>query len=111
MRPDRPKEGTAGHFFDARINGRRAVLGPVRSPSPLDHIGVKVVAFLMEKSELRGRRGVVPFEGLLTGRVDQRMGHAEGRHEIVNAVLLGQSSAHRSPAYQIFPTKIDHKTL
>lgn len=52
------------------------------------------LALLVKESELRSRRGVVPFKGLLTGLIDQGVRHAQCRHEVVNAAVWGNSSAH-----------------
>lgn len=92
--PDCVKEWAVGDFLHSGIDRRRVIPGPVRAPPPADHVGVQELAFLVEKGELSGRRGVVPLKGLLTGRIDQGVLHAQRRHEVVNAAVLGKSSAH-----------------
>lgn len=52
--------------------------GGSRQPrAPANHVGVKVLAFLVEDGKLRARCGVVAIEGLTAGVVDQCVGHAQ----------------------------------
>ncbi|MNP80499.1 hypothetical protein D3C76_1786170 [compost metagenome] len=58
---------------------------------------MQVFPFLVKDGELGGRGGVVSLERPVTGAVDQRVGHAERRDEVVDAIVLGKSSAHVQP--------------
>ncbi|MNI81725.1 hypothetical protein D3C73_1383690 [compost metagenome] len=111
VRPDRAEEWAVGNFLYPGIDWRGAVLGPVRAPSPANHVGVQVFTFLMEDRELSCRRSVVTLERLITRVVDQRVGHAQRRHEVVDAIILGKSSAHSSPPIRFVPPKIDRKAI
>lgn len=49
---------------------------------------MQVVALLMENGKLGGRGRVVPLGRLVAGVIDQRVGHAQGRYKVVDAVVL-----------------------
>jgi hypothetical protein len=48
----------------------------------------------VEEGELRGRSSVIALERLVAGIVEKGVGNAECRDEVVNAPVLGKSSAH-----------------
>jgi len=66
---------------------------------------------LVKERKLCGGGSVVAFERQIPDMVDERIRHAQGGNEVVNAAVLRTSSAHCLPAYLIFPTKIDRKTF
>ena len=92
--PDRFEECSVGDFLYPGVDRRGAVFGPVWSPSPADHVGPQKLAFLVEEGELCRRCGVVAFEWLIPGVVQQGVGDAQRCHKVVNASVLGKASAH-----------------
>lgn len=65
-----------------------AILCPVWTLSPTYHVGVQVLTFLMENRQLGGGSCVVTLEGLVAGVIDQRVGHAQSGHKVVDAIVL-----------------------
>ena len=77
-----------GDFLYPDVDRCGAVLRPVWTLSPADHIGVQVLTLLMENRQLGARSRVVALERLVVGVIDQRVGHAQRRYKVVDAVVL-----------------------
>jgi hypothetical protein len=77
-----------GYFLNSRIDRCDAIFGPVWAPAPANHVGPQKLTLLVKEGKLRGRRGVVVLERLIAGIVDQCVGDAERRDEVVNAPVL-----------------------
>ena len=105
VRPDRAEEVAMGDFLYPGVDRCGAVLRPVWTPSPADHVGVQVLTLLMENRQLGARSCVVALEGLVAGVIDQCVGHAQRRYKVVNAVVLWKSPAYRSPTHLPGPTQ------
>ena len=92
--PDRFEERSVGDFLYPGIDRWGTVLGPMRPPSPANHVGPEKLTFLVEEGELSGWRRVVELERLVACIVDQGIGHAQRCDEVVNAAILGKASTH-----------------
>ncbi|MNI36210.1 hypothetical protein D3C73_902530 [compost metagenome] len=92
--PDRPEERAMGNLFHPGVDGRGAVLGPVRAPAPTNQVGAQIFPLLVEECELRRRRRVVSLERLVAGIIEQCIRNAQCRDEVVNTAVLRKASAH-----------------
>ncbi len=107
MGPDRSKERAVGDFLDPGIDRRRTILRPVRPPAPALRVGVQAIALKMQQRQLGGGRSVVASQWLIANVVDQGIGNAQHRHEVVNAPVLRQASAHRlNPPAGVFSIEV-----
>jgi hypothetical protein len=94
VRPYRSEERMAGNSVYPGVDQRGMIHYTVRPPSPAHHIGSQKLTFLVKEGELSGRRGVVELERLVACIVDQCIGNAERRDKVMNASVLGKTSAH-----------------
>ncbi|MNX78437.1 hypothetical protein D3C86_1100280 [compost metagenome] len=94
MGPDRPEVRAVGDFLDPGIDRLRAIRRPVRSPTPAHGVGVQPLVLQVQQGELRGGGGVIVPQGFVADAIDQRVGDAQHRYEVVDSTVLRQSSAH-----------------
>ncbi|MNV84896.1 hypothetical protein D3C71_1788050 [compost metagenome] len=75
-------------FLDPGVDRDGMVPGPVRSPAPAHPIGVQGFTFQVQQRNLDRGGDVVLRQLLVTHGVDQGVGHAQRRDEVVNAPVL-----------------------
>ncbi|MNL72809.1 hypothetical protein D3C87_1981810 [compost metagenome] len=70
MWPNGFEEWPVGDFLHPGVDWCSAVLGPVGTPAPTDHVGPQIFPFPMEEGELSSRSGVIALERLIAGIVE-----------------------------------------
>lgn len=70
---------------------------PMRLPTPPEQVGMQRPVLQVEQGDLGCRRHVIPPKWLIADCVDHGPGHAEYGNEVVDAVVLRDSSAHVRP--------------
>lgn len=94
MRPDRPEKRAVGGLLDSGFDRSGEVLGPGRQSQRTRSACSAPSSSLSRAILVVG--GVVPLERLIADADGRRAGYAQGIDEVVDAVVLAQSSAHRS---------------
>lgn len=76
------------HLFYSSIDRSCPIFGPVRPPFLGHHVRVQKSFLLVKECELSSRSGVIALRRDTLDVIDERIGHAQGGNEIVNATVL-----------------------
>lgn len=82
--PDRPEERAVGDFLHPSVDRWGTIPGPMRPPAPAQIVGMNGLFVLMQNRQRSGGRCVVAIQWRIADVIDQRIGDAQHRNEIVN---------------------------